>query len=78
MMSEQDNTAAAVDKDDDLILMINDIDIEYLFHAWYDVVSHLISGLNMKERTTGEEKEKPCPLIDNNTYKQLTILSEQK
>jgi len=29
MMSEQDNTAAAVDKDNDLILMINDIDIEY-------------------------------------------------
>ena len=33
MMSEQDNTAAAVDKDNDLILMVDDIDIEYLFHA---------------------------------------------
>ena len=36
MMSEQDNTAAAVDKDNDLILMVDDIDIEYLFHAWYE------------------------------------------
>jgi len=31
MMSEQDNTAAAVDKDNDLILMINDIEYNTFF-----------------------------------------------